>query len=75
MTIECAQCGAEATDGTKECPECGYRPYKKMQLVGAIIFGLGLIASIALIGIPIALYGLYRFFRAKFVTIESDYGL
>lgn len=46
-----------------------------MLLAGGIIFGLGLITSLFLLGIPIAIYGLYRIFRAKRLTIESDYAL
>lgn len=75
MAIECARCGMEAPDETTECPDCGYCPQEQMRKVGIIIFVLGLIASLALIGIPIAIYGMYRFFKSSFVYIDSEYAL
>lgn len=73
--IECASCGEAAEAGTQECPECGYNPSRYMLMVGGIIFGLGVITSLVLLGIPIAIYGLYRIYRARRLTIESEYGL
>ena len=75
MTIACARCDASAPDRTTECHECGYDPGRSMLLVGGVIFGLGLLSSLFLLGIPIAVYGLYRIARSRRLTIESDYAL
>lgn len=75
MTIDCARCEASAPDGTQECPECGYHPARSMLLAGGVIFGLGLLTSLFLLGIPIALYGLYRIARSRRLTVDSAYAL
>lgn len=46
-----------------------------MLLAGGVIFGIGLITSLFILGIPIAIYGLYRIYRSRHLTIESDYAL
>lgn len=49
-----------------------------MQLTGAIIFVVGLVLTMtvigAIVGIPLLLFGIYRVFKGKRLTIESTYG-
>lgn len=75
LPIECAQCGESTDDGTEECPNCGYHPSRAMLLAGGVIFGIGLITSLFILGIPIAIYGLYRIYRSRHLTVESEYAL
>ncbi|WP_049980281.1 hypothetical protein [Halolamina rubra] len=75
MTVTCARCDKEADDGTQKCPRCDYRPQKSMQVMGAVIFIIGLVTSVLLVGIPIAIFGAYRLFKGRNLTIESEYGL
>jgi hypothetical protein len=46
-----------------------------VQVTGFIIFVIGLVTSVALVGIPIAIFGVYRVFKGKNLTIESEYAL
>ncbi len=75
MAEVCARCGEEAYDGAQKCPNCEYRPQKSMQLTGVIIFIIGLVTSVVVVGIPIAIFGAYRVFKGKKLTIESEYAL
>ena len=74
MTV-CARCNTDAYDGAKKCPNCDYRPQKSMQTAGAVIFVIGLITSVVLVGIPIAIFGAYRVLKGSNLTIESEYGV
>jgi hypothetical protein len=71
---ECARCGFEDVDGAQKCGDCGYRPQKSMQTTGAVIFVIGLVTSVALVGIPIAIFGAYRVLKGSNLTIDSEYG-
>lgn len=79
MSVECAKCGEVVETGTQKCPNCEYRPQKSMQVVGAVGIVAGFIISAtiigAIIGIPIAMFGVYRLFKGGNLTVESDYGV
>ena len=78
MSVECARCSEQAELDTQKCPRCGYRPQKTMQVVGAIAMIIGLVISAtiigAIVGIPLVGFGVYRLFKGKDITIESEYG-
>lgn len=77
-SIECAKCGTISDTGTQECPNCEYRPQKSMQVVGMLVFTVGVIISLtvvgAIVGVPMAAFGIYRTFKGRDLTIESGYG-
>jgi len=75
LTLKCARCETVADVGTQECPSCGYRPQKSMRINGAVIFIVGLLLSVVLIGVPIALLGAYRMVKSRELTIDSEYGV
>jgi len=75
LTLKCARCETVADIGTQECPSCGYRPQKSMQIIGVGIFIVGMLLSVVLIGIPIALLGAYRIIKGRELTIDSEYGV
>nr|BDD45083.1 hypothetical protein 15 [bacterium] len=79
MSVECARCGDEAEPNTQKCSNCEYRPQKSMQLVGFFIFIAGIVVSAtgigAIVGVPMAVFGIYRVFKGKNLTIESEYGV
>lgn len=75
MPVTCARCEKVADWDAQKCPRCDYRPQKSVQLTGAIIFVIGIVTSVVLVGIPIALFGLYRLFKGRNLTIESEYAL
>jgi hypothetical protein len=78
MTIRCAQCGEEVTDGTARCPHCEYTPYSSMVFVGISMVVVGILISLltvigAVFGIPLAVVGLYRIYESSNVTVDSEY--
>jgi hypothetical protein len=73
MATKCARCGYEAYEGAQECPSCDYRPQKSMQIRGVVIFVIGLVTSVVLVGIPIAVFGAYRVLKGSNLTIDSEY--
>lgn len=77
MTIECDRCGEGVEDGTQKCPNCEYRPQKSMQLVGFLIFIGGVLISLtligAIVGVPMAIFGIYRVMKGRNLTVESGY--
>jgi hypothetical protein len=46
-----------------------------MQIYGAILFAIGLVTSVAGVGFPIAVFGVYRLYKGKNLTVESSYGV
>ena len=73
--ISCARCEESVKDGTQKCPGCEYRPQKSMQVTGIIIFVIGLVFSVVLVGIPVAVFGAYRVLKGRDLTVESEYAL
>jgi len=73
--VECARCEYDAYEGAKKCPNCDYSPARDMQLSGALLIILGGILSVAIIGIPIAIYGAYMMLDNRGIEIDSEAAL
>ena len=78
MTIQCAQCKEEVNDGATKCPHCEYKPGDSMVLVGGVAIAIGILISLtlvgAIVGVPMAAFGLYRLYKGSNLTVDSEYG-
>jgi len=74
MTV-CARCNTDAYDGAKKCPNCDYSPQRDMQLTGFLLIILGGMLSVAVVGIPIGVYGAYMVLDNRDIDIDSEAAL